>query len=533
MKFSYKWLTEYVDIPVNAVELAEKLTLSGFEVEAVEPQGQGLLNIITVRIDSIKKHPDADKLVVSQCFDGQDYHQIVTAAPNIYKGAIVPLSLPGAVLMGNLKIKKGTLRGIESNGMLCSEKELGVAEEANGIWILPEDTPIGIDFISYGMLCDTVMDISILPNRGDCLSLIGMAREIAAIFKTKLKLPKADITTELEKNPVQIINQNTSLCPKYTAQLLKDITIKPSPMYMQRCLQLSGIRPINNIVDITNYVLLECGQPLHAFDYHLLESQKIVIKCAEEKQKFQTLDDEEHTLTSESLLICDEHKAIALGGIMGGKNTEIKDTTKDVLLESAYFNPSNIRKTQLKLGIRTESSIRFEKGVDYDFVEFSSNRAAHLMQQLAGAKILSSIACNKITTPSTSSIHFDANQINTLLGTEFEKHEMLDILSRIGMNYDEKNSTLQIPSWRLNDLKEFPDIAEEIARIKGYNNIPSSLPVNQINIKKPSQLQQLCKQIPSMLISKGILEIDTFPMISQIDIDKLESNIKTARIITK
>ncbi|MFC1617461.1 phenylalanine--tRNA ligase subunit beta [Candidatus Margulisiibacteriota bacterium] len=525
MKFSLNWLKDFVDIDISAEELAEKLTNAGFEVESIEYLGAELKNIIAGKIEKIEKHPNADKLVITQVSDGKNMHQIVTGADNVFEGAVVPASLPGAVLAGGFEIKEAKLRGVPSFGMLCSEKELGIADEAQGIWILPENTPIGVDVVEHFHIRDIILDVAILPNRGDAQSIIGLAREIAIVLEKEFKLPEAKLNEQEAADKIDVEVAAPELCPKYTARIIKNIEIKASPMWMQMRLKACGIRPINNIVDITNYILLEYGQPLHAFDRAYLDGNKIIVRTAKVGEKLKTLDEVERTLKENHLLICDTKKPVALGGVMGGQNSEIKENTKDVLLEAAFFDPGNIRMAELDLDLRTESSIRFEKGIDFDQVEKASARAAYLMQELANGQVQKGIF-SKINHDSyffkEEKIAFSVDKINELLGTDFSTEEMLAPLKKLGFVFNEDNSIIYVPSWRKNDITELPCLAEEIARLLGLDRITSKLPDNAVVVKARTKLEKLIEITAEIMQDAGFSEVKTFPMIAPEDLVKMQ-----------
>jgi phenylalanyl-tRNA synthetase beta chain len=525
MKFSLNWLKEYVNFDLTAEELAEKLNMAGQEVEEIIPIGQKLEKIITGKINKIEPHPNADKLVITEITDGTTNYQVVTGAKNVFEGAIVPISIVGSVLSNGLKIKNTKLRGIESEGMLCSKTELGLETESDGIWILPNNTPIGTDFIKYAGLKDYVLDIGILPNRGDCQSIYGMAREISAILDLPLKEPECTLNETNEDWDFQIEIQSTDNCPLYIGRLIKNIKHSESPLWMQQKLLFSGIRPISTIIDITNYILIELGQPLHAFDIANIQGKKIIVKQALENEEFQTLDEETHKLNKNALLICDTKKPVALAGVMGGKNSEINEKTQDVLLEAAYFHPTNIRRTATKLGLRTESSIRFEKGVDIQKTDFASQRACYLIQELAQGQVCKTV---KIGIDKNNqayknlAINFSCSDINQLLGTNISEKEMLKTLNHLG--FKQKDKTVVVPSWRSRDITEWPCLAEEIARIQGYDQICEKLPICSAIIEKPNKIHQLTKNIEPILINAGFYQLNTFPMISQ---EELKNTFQT------
>jgi phenylalanyl-tRNA synthetase beta chain len=525
MRFSYNWLKSFVDINIDAYKLADKLSLAGCEVEALEAVGQNLQHIITGRIDKIAKHPNADKLTVLQVFDGQKTLQIVTGAQNIYEGAIVPVSIPGAVLANGIEIKACQLRGVHSEGMLCSEVELGFSANAQGIWLLPEDTPLGADLIKLAELKDYILDIAILPNRGDLQSIYGMAREISAVLNTSLKPIKYELTEHAQIARLDIKLAAPELCPYYAARHIFDAQNKPTPILMQKRLQISGIRPLGLFIDITNYVLLEFGQPLHAFDFDLLKTNSMVVRSARNKEKFTTLDNLTYELDKNTLLIATENKAIALAGIMGGKDSEINPDTKNILLEAAFFHPGAIRKTQAKLGLRTESSMRFDKGIDIEKIEFCSNYAASLYEKLAKAKVSKVFYKQKDLSYEMfqdKHIKFNEVKINQLLGTKYKRQDMLSALAKLGFIFDKKQQIMHIPSWRKHDIKEYPCLAEEIARLLGYDGIESRLVLKQVMMAAPTLENTLINKIKDFFMHNGFLEVNTFPMTSKTELEDLD-----------
>ncbi len=526
MKYSLNWLKEFVNINCTLSELVEKLTLSGFEVEGIEELGKNLQKIIVGKITKIEKHPNADRLQITKIYDGQNEHVIVTGATNVFEGAIVPFSVPGSVMASGLEIKKANLRGVDSFGMLCSEKELGVTEESAGIWLLPETIPLGIDFVDYYQLKDTVLDVSILPNRGDCLSIFGFAKEISVILNTPLKKPEIQV---LPETPAKVNFELTvtapELCPKYTARILENVKLQDSPFWLKRRLEISGIRPINNVVDITNYLLLEFGQPLHAFDLTELSDAKIIVRRALDNEPMTTLDANKHELTSSDLVIADSKRPVALGGIMGGLNSEIKATTKDILLEAAYFDPKTIRKTESRLKLKTESSIRFEKGIDFELVEFVSYKASQMLSELAEAKITNSF--HKVVNSDypgfkPRQINFSVTEINRFLDTEFSAEQMQKVLTQLGFQFNKEKDQVIVPSWRLFDVQEMPCLAEEIARILGYDKIKTKLPEKNVIITEKSKLSLNIDTLRETLIDYGFFEAKTFPMVSEEDQLNLE-----------
>ncbi|NQY73621.1 MAG: phenylalanine--tRNA ligase subunit beta [Candidatus Margulisbacteria bacterium] len=516
MKFSFNWLNEFISINIPPEQLADKLTMSGFEVESLEHIGDILTHITVGKILSIQKHPNADKLVITSISDGTDTHQIVTGAQNIKEGDIVPVSLIGATLSNGLKIKKSKLRGVESNGMLCSQVELGVSDEASGIWILPEDTPLGGDFVKGGFLKDTLLDIDILPNRGDCQSVYGLAREISVILNQPLKPIDIKLKEVSKASQITVSVQNQDLCPLYSGRVIDNITIKPSPLWMQRRLQLMGIQPINNIVDITNYVLLELGQPLHAFDLDCIKGQTITVRPAKKGESITTLDDAKRTLSPNNIIIADGSGPIAIAGVMGaGNGPEISVKSKNILLESAYFDAVSVRRTAFQFSLRTESAIRFEKGVDPEGVISASDRAAQLITELSGGLALKGPIIEKNKQSSLFKSHkitVDYKTITQFLGIEISESVGSKLLQ--GLGFEVKGSQVTVPSFRRKDVVEWPDIAEEVGRLRGFNHIKSQLPHGQVNLKPTTSLSHIAHQMDHYLRASGFSEIKTFPMVS-------------------
>ncbi|MDD4815563.1 MAG: phenylalanine--tRNA ligase subunit beta [Clostridia bacterium] len=532
MKLPISWLKEYVDIDVSIKELETKLFSSGFEVEEVLDLGKEISRCVVGVITSIEKHQDSDHLQICKLDCGKygENIQIVTGASNVFVGAVVPVALDGATLKNGIKIKSGKLRGVASNGMLCSGEELGIDDNffagasVYGILILPENTPKGADIKDIVGLNDFVFDISITANRPDCQSILGMAREVSAILKKPLKMPSI-FFVENEENEKKLTVEvlDNELCPRYIAHLVENIKIKDSPIFIKRRLLLCGINPINTIVDITNYVLLEMGQPMHAFDFQKLEGQKIVIRRAKENEKISTLDKKEFALNDKNLVICDSKKPVALAGIMGGLDSGITETTTEIVFESAKFTRENIRKTSRALGQSSDSSHRFEKGVDEFTTEMAMKRALNLINLLD---------CGKIT-----NIHFDSrkqekplqkistsfSKINKLLGIDISKETIIDILQRL--NFEITSNPLKdefvaiVPQYR-EDLTGYPDLAEEIIRIYGYDHItPTLLENTQITKGGLSQSQKDEFKAKNALVNQGFCEIITYSFFGEKDID--------------
>ncbi|WP_346898137.1 phenylalanine--tRNA ligase subunit beta [Clostridium sp. UBA7503] len=527
MKYPVKWLKDYVDINVSPVELADALNLSGSHVEEVILTGDEISNVVTGKITKIERHPDAEKLVVCAVdINKEEEIQIVTAATNMKEQDIIPVALHGAMLHGGLKIKKGKLRGVVSNGMFCSEEELGIAgdEPVHGLMILTEDTPVGVDIKSVIPLESAIIDFEITSNRADCFSIIGMARETAAtlglIYKMpNLKYSEEDKTSIVDNYKVEI---KSSLCRRYMAKGLSNINIQPSPQWMQERLLEADVRPINNIVDITNFVMLEIGQPLHAFDARDIVSNTIVVDTGEDGEKFVTLDEEERTIDSSMLCIKDGDKTIGLAGVMGGLNSEVKEDTSMIVLESANFNGLNIRNTSKKLGLRTEASTKFEKDLDPNLCKLAIDRVCALVEELGAGKVMTGVIdiYNEVKEPHI--LEVDSNWVNRFLGSNISKEDMKRYLDGLDLNTEIKGDILVVncPTFR-SDLNIKEDIAEEIARIHGYNNFESTLPHCEAIKSGKSDKHKLEDKIIEALVASGINQSISYSFVSNKIFDKL------------
>lgn len=537
MKIPVNWLKDYVDINIDSKDLGDALTLSGSKVEDVEVSGQEIQNVVTGKITKIEKHPDAEKLSVCQVDIAKEEIQIVTAATNMKEQDIVPVALHGSTLHGGLKIKKGKLRGIVSNGMFCSEEELGLAEEGSchGLMILPADTQIGVDIKEAVSMGKAVIEFEITSNRPDCLSVVGMARETAATLGTTYRMPNLSYTCESSENVADIVQVEVKddLCRRYMARGIKNVKIGLSPAWMQERLEDAGIRSINNIVDITNFVMLELGQPMHAFDRRDIKGNKIIIERAKDGEKFTTLDGEERTLNSEILTIRDGERAVALAGIMGGLNSEVKEDTTEVVFEVANFEGTNIRVSSKELGIRTEASSKFEKDLDPNLVEIAMNRACALIQELKCGEVMEGTVdvYKNVTLPKT--LEVCSKYINRFLGTDISKEEMKRILDSLDLKATIEGDTLKIevPTFR-SDVNIKEDVAEEIVRIYGYNKVPSTVPsVNtEISGKKDNQIYE--DIIINALLSSGLYQSINYSFVSPKVFDKVlipaDSNLRNA-----
>lgn len=501
MNTSMSWIKMYVpDLDVSAQEYTDGMTLSGTKVEGYVQLDADLDKIVIGQIEKIERHPDADKLIICQVNVGTETVQIVTGAPNVKEGDKVPVVLDGGCVAGGhdgkmtpggIAIKKGKLRGVESCGMMCSIEELGSSREMYpeapefGIYIFPEDAVVGESAIRALGLDDTVFEYEITSNRVDCYSVIGIAREAAATFNKPFCPPEAKVTGNDEKTSdyIKVTVEDPELCPRYIARVVKNVKIGPSPKWMQRCLAANGIRPINNLVDITNYVMEEYGQPMHAYDLDTIAGNEIIVRRAEKGEKFVTLDGQERTMDDSILMICDGEKAVGIAGIMGGENSMITDQVKTVLFEAACFNGANIRISAKKLGHRTEASAKFEKGLDPNNAQAAIDRACQLMEELGAGEVVGGMVdvCTEKREPSR--VKFEPDRINALLGTDLTKEEMLGYLARVELTYDEAADEIVAPTFR-QDIGCMADLAEEVARFYGYDKIATTLPTGEATTGK-------------------------------------------------
>ncbi len=525
MKISLKWLRQYVEFNVTPEELADKLTKAGLEVESINYLGSKFDNFFTGQVLTVTKHPNANKLTVCDVNVGDSNIAIVCGAPNVAVGQKVVVGLAGAVVPRNqhdpdgkpFQLAKVKIRGIESNGMICSEYELGIGDDKDGIMVLNDNATVGTPLAEFLGLNDTVFEIGITPNRPDCMSYIGIAREVAAALKTNYKLPEVTINESGSsvENSAKVIVKDSDKCQRYSARVIKNIKVQPSPKWLQDYLSAIGIRPINNIVDATNYVLMETGHPLHAFDYDKLNEKTIIVREAIDGEHFVTLDGKGRSLTSGMLLICDASKPIAIAGVMGGVNSEITDKTQNILLESAYFDPRSIRKTSKQLGLISDASQRFERGADPNATIYSVNRAAQLIAEIAGGEILKGIIDVYPKPFSPIKINLSLQRTNNILGTNLTSTQIIDFLESIDCEYQaakktnglEDILTFIVPTFRP-DLEKEIDLIEEIARLYGYDNIETKM---QSVIKFTSNPVQsdVVDEMRLWLAGKGFNEIIT------------------------
>lgn len=530
MKLPMSWLSDYTDIEgISPKEYADKLTMTGSKVEGVEYLGAELDKVVAGKVLSCEMHPDSDHLHVCMVDVGEgEPLQIVCGAPNVAEGQMVPVALNGAVLPGGVKIKKGKLRGVVSNGMICSHEEMGISESLlgyepeYGILVLPDDVKPGTDVKDLYGLNENVVEFEITSNRPDCFSIIGLARETAVSFKKSFKIPEVTFheTSDKITDKLSIDVQDKDKCLRYTSRMIKNVKIGPSPKWMRERLEACGIRSINNMVDITNYVLLEYGQPMHAFDLRHLEGGKIIVRRANDGEMIKTLDEQDRKLTSDDLVICDAVKPVAIAGVMGGFNSEIKPDTTEVAFESATFDAASVRLTAQRVGLRTEASSRYEKGLDYNNTVPAIERACQLVEELGCGEVVGGAIDVIGNVKDAQPIMFRPEKINAFLGTDISTDEMVEILTSLEVKIDMENMMLTPPSFRP-DLVAEADIAEEIARFHGYDIIPTTLLSGESVIGMKNKEQNVEDKINEVLTAQGMSEIYTYTFVSPSIFDKL------------
>lgn len=526
MKVPYNWLKDYVEINVDPHTLGDKLTLSGSALEEVIIQGDNIKNVVTGKITKIEKHPDADRLNVCQVNIGKEEIQIVTAATNMKEQDIVPVALHKSILADGTEIKKGKMRGVVSNGMFCSEEELGIAgdEPVHGLMILPSDAPLGMDIKEYLGLNKAILDFEITSNRPDCLSMVGMARETAATLRTNYTMPNFnyEVKCSTNINDELKVEVKDKLCRRYMARGVKNVKVESSPSWMQERLLEAGVRPINNIVDITNFVMLEIGQPMHAFDARQIESKTIVIEKANDGEKFTTLDEIERELDSSILMIKDGSKSVAVAGIMGGLNSEIQDDTTEVIFESANFEGTNIRVSSKKLNLRSESSSRFDKDIDPNLAKLAIDRACALICELNCGEVMEGTIDIYNDVKEEGSITVNSTWINKFLGTEISKEEMKEALDSLDLITEIKNEDLiiSIPTFRI-DIAIKEDIAEEIARIYGYDKIPTTIFKVSTEREPRYKNELLTDKVIEIMVASGVNQSISYSFVSPKVFDKV------------
>lgn len=532
MRVSYNWLKEYVDFSLSPPELAKCLTMAGLEVSDILYLGSEVENVVVGEILSLKPLSQADKLSLCQVSDGKQIFSIVCGASNIKVKNLVPLARVGAKLPGGRRISKAKIRGQSSYGMLCSEKELGVGEDASGIRILPAGSKLGEDIKKTLALEEVVLEVELTTNRSDCASIFGIAREVSAILGGNLKPPRIELkengTSVSDLAKVEILAPQA--CRRYIARIICDLKVGSSPSWLVRKLETVGLRAINNVVDVTNYVLIELGHPLHAFDYDKLAEHKILVRFATPGEKLLTLDNEQRKLTEKNLLIADAERPVALAGIIGGTETSVDQSTRNVLLESAYFAPQVVRGTARQLGIDTESSYRFERGVDVENVLIASNRACQLIQELAGGKVASGVIDVYPQPFSPVEIEFSPEETNHILGSNISPKEMSEILTRLRFNISQKEGEkrlwVRVPSYR-NDISCPIDLVEEIARLYGYDKIPSGMPKIEISGSVDDKVLMLEDFVRNVLTGLGLCEVVSRSLVSPEYYNELDVAIPT------
>jgi phenylalanyl-tRNA synthetase beta chain len=525
MKVSLSWLKTFVSIDINFQELSSALTMAGLEVEAVSDRYVYLETVKVARIVRVKDHPDADKLKLCKVDTGDHIYNVVCGAPNVTPDMLSPLALPGTRFPNDMLIEKGVIRGVTSEGMLCSQAELELGDDADGILSLDPALTVGQSLSQALDLSDPIFEIDLTPNRPDCLSIIGIAREVAAILNQELILPEKELP-----KPGDAIHQRTSvtvdaptLCPRYAARLIENIKVAPSPFWLQERIRSVGLRPINNIVDITNFVLMEYGQPLHAFDFDRLSENRIVVRAAHEGEVFTTLDEKERRLSTDMLMICDGQKPVAVGGVMGGLNSEIEPDTTNVLLESAYFSPASIRRTSKKLGLNTDASHRFERGIDPHVTLVAMERAARLIAELGNGQLVDGFIDVKSDLPEPTVILLSTRETNRLLGTDHTKDEIRHFLSAIDFKSEaaeDDQLAVTPPSFRV-DVTRPEDLMEEVARLSGYDNIPTSYPLIPAETREPSTIIDHRHTLKMIMTGFGFDEAINYSFMDTADCDRL------------
>ncbi|WP_321531637.1 phenylalanine--tRNA ligase subunit beta [uncultured Desulfuromonas sp.] len=529
MNVTYKWLKEFVDFDLDGDQLSHQLTMAGLEVDYMEHLGAGLDSVIVAQLDQVEAHPDADKLTMCQVNTGTEVIPVVCGAKNHKQGDLIALAQVGTVLPGDFKIKKSKIRGAVSQGMLCSEKELGLAEESEGILILPQGLTLGTPVFDALGLKDIRYEIGLTPNRADCLSVAGVAREVAAMVGKSMTLPEVAPVEEAEEKIETLTSvtiEDADGCPRYMARLIQGVKIGPSPEWLVRRLESVGQRSINNVVDVTNYLLMELGHPLHAFDFGSLRGQRIIVKRAAEGESFVTLDGQTRALQSNDMVICDAEGSVALAGVMGGENSEVEDDTVDVLLESAYFDPISIRRTSKRLGIHSEASHRFERGADIDTVPVALERATALIQQLAGGQVAKGAIDTCPEALEKRSVAITVNKTNRLLGLDLSLPQIDALLRSIELEttpLDGGDEGLQvaIPMSR-HDLEREVDLIEEVARLNGYDNIPVTMPASRVVHRRKETQQSFVTQLRNAMVAQGAREIINYSFVSPASWDKIQ-----------
>jgi len=535
VKIPYEWLNEFVVLDIDPYELASRLTMRGFEVEAIEEYRPSLDGVCVGEVVKIDLHPDAKNLTVCRVRTDKETLPIVCGAKNVQEGDKVPVAMVGSTLPGGFSIERKDIRGVESLGMLCSEKELGLSDDHSGIFILPKDIATGTNLDEMAGLRDFVFDISVPPNRGDCLSVYGIAREVGSILNQRAKLPVFNLdfaSNDDIKDLVSLDIKDLDACPRYVLRMITGVSMVQAPFWIRQRIQKCGMRPINAIVDVTNYVMLELGQPLHAFDYHSLRDKRIEVRVAGGDTVFRTLDGDDRKLVSGDILICDGSGPVAIAGIMGGENSEITENTKDIALESAFFNPLHIRQTARRLGIRSEASLRFEKGIDLDNVDFAAERAMFLMNATAGGTVVKGKQ-EIYEKKDSKSIFVSFGKIIDILGTPVEHSVIISSLRSVDLHIVKEEETgfvVSVPNFR-HDLDEYIDIIEEVARIYGFDHIPATTPVGASQAHKREKSSVYLKSVKEYFTACGFFELINFAFFSVKDIENFSIQPSDERFV--
>ena len=537
MLISLNWLKQYIDLDgIEINEMENALTMIGQEVEKIEVLGENLENVVTAQIIEKEMHPDSDHLTICKVDNGKEILQIVCGAPNHKAGDKVVLAQVGAKLDENFVIKKGKIRGVESNGMLCSEEELKIGKNSDGIMILPEDTPVGVPMKEYLGINDTVFELEITPNRPDCLSHIGIARELGAYYGKEVKYPNFEINAESGEKTADSISveiTDSNLAKRYVARIIKNVTVKESPKWLKERVESIGIRSINNIVDVSNFIMMELNQPNHAFDLDKIEGGKIVVRAGLENEKLVTLDGQERELNTEDIVISDGVKAVALGGVMGGENSQITENTKNILLEVANFNSQNVRKTSRRLTLSSDSSYRFERRVDEENAVNVINRLANLIQEVAGGEILSYAVDNYPVPYEKKRATLNFERLNRFVGKVIPRETVIGILTRLEIEIVDngENLTLTAPSWR-DDLENEQDYFEEIIRMYGFDNIENILPKLDISEQPVIDTTKLSTQVKLIAANAGLKEVINYSFVPKDAMEKIKyTNVPQENLI--
>jgi len=533
MKILLSWIKELVDLEgISTDEIVSRLTMSGLEVEDVIDQTNIYKNFVVGLVKETEKHPNADKLTICKVFNGKDDLQVICGASNVKTGQKIVFAPIGTEIPnGNFVIKKAKIRGVESNGMICAEDELLLSDDHSGIMVLDDNLEVGKPITDALNLNDVILEIAITPNRPDALSYIGVARDLAALFDRDLRMPEVVYTDKGEDaiKAASVIIEDTINCPRYIAKVIKDVQVKDSPKWLKDRLEKIGLRPRNNIVDITNFVLYECGQPLHAFDLDKLNDQKIIVKNTKAETNFITLDSKERKLPADTLMICDGKREVAIAGVMGGENTEITGSTKNILIESAYFKASSVRKTSKALGLSTDASYRFERGADPNITKYAVERCSGLIEQLADGKIVDGLidVYPNIILPKEIKLRF--SRTAKILGYEVSHNKIKQILTRLGLAIkvlDEDSLLVSVPTYRP-DIEREIDLIEEIARINGYDNIPTVSKIN-ITLEQKHDETEIDEKIRQVAVGLGLFEMINNPLQSEKDVKIFGSPVKIA-----